>query len=221
MTEAQAPAASQRQAERKRRRAARFAMAMLSCARSKTVSSRAMRETCGSRSRRRAAARSTGNRDHLHVRFDERRVPFRSTEASPASGDPLGASMERKLPSHCLCGAAPKRTAHAEMEALMKRSIGLSHALSGAMALCIACPVPEVTAAAAFLAATFTAHAQDTEVRRPPRKTRVTHDLRLHHRKRAEPAPSDSEGASEAIRRLPDFFPNCEHPAPRWCNDNY
>jgi hypothetical protein len=133
----------------------------------------------------------------------------------------LGASMERKLPSHCLCGAAPKRTAHAEMEALMKCSIGLSHVLSGAMALCIACPVPEVTAAAAFLAATFTAHAQDTEVRRPPRKTRVTHDLRLHHRKRAEPAPSDSEGQSEAIRRLPDFFPNCEHPAPRWCNDNY
>ena len=87
MTEAQAPAASQRQAERKRRRAARFAMVMLSCARSKMVSSRAMRETCGSRSRRPAAARSTGNRDHLHVRFDERRVPFRSTEASPASGD--------------------------------------------------------------------------------------------------------------------------------------
>ena len=89
----------------------------------------------------------------------------------------LGASMERKLPSHCLCGAAPKRTAHAEMEALMKRSIGLSHVLSGAMALCIACPVPEVTAAAAVLAATFTAHAQDTEVRGPPRKTRVPHDL--------------------------------------------
>jgi hypothetical protein len=29
----------------------------------------------------------------------------------------------------------------------MKRGIGLSHVLSGAMALCIACPVPEVSAA--------------------------------------------------------------------------
>jgi hypothetical protein len=103
-----------------------------------------------------------------------------------------------------------------------ERSIGLSHVLGGAMALCIASPVPEVTAAAAFLAATFTAHAQDAEVRGPPRKTRVTHDLRPHHRKRAEPAPSDSgETSSEATRLLPNFFPNCEHPAPRWCNDNY
>jgi hypothetical protein len=104
----------------------------------------------------------------------------------------------------------------------MKRSIGLSHVLGGAMVLCIASPVPEVTAAAAFLAATFTAHAQDTEVRVPPRKTRVTHDLRPHHRKRAERAPSDSgDESSSFLPRLPDFFPNCEHPAPRWCNDNY
>jgi hypothetical protein len=103
----------------------------------------------------------------------------------------------------------------------MKRSIGLRHLLGGAMALCIAFPMPEVTATA-LLAETLTAHAQDTEVRVPPRKTRVTHDLRPHHRERAEHAPSDYSGEeSDSISRLPNFFPNCEHPAPRWCNDNY
>src|ERR1700693_349158 len=75
----------------------------------------------------------------------------------------------------------------------VKRGIGLSQVLGGAMALCIASPLPDVSAAAVFLAgATFTAHAQDTEVRVPPRKTRVTRDLRPHHRKRAPPAPSGS-----------------------------
>jgi hypothetical protein len=106
-------------------------------------------------------------------------------------------------------------------QAQVKRGIGLSQVLGGAMALCIASPLPEVSVAAVFLAAaTFTAHAQDTEVRVPPRKTRVTQDLRPHHRKRAQRAPSDS-GDEATIPRLPDYFRNCEHPAPRLCNDNY
>ena len=81
----------------------------------------------------------------------------------------------------------------------VKRGIGLSQVLGGAMALCIASPLPDVSAAAVFLAAaTFTAHAQDTEVRVPPRKTRVTRDLRPHHRKRAPHRGEARRGALAA-----------------------
>jgi hypothetical protein len=117
--------------------------------------------------------------------------------------------------------AGPTAAALTFPQAPVKRGIGLSRVL--AMALCIASPLPDVSAAAAFLAAaTFTAYAQDTEVRVPPRKTRITHYLRPHHRKRAQRAPSDSgDESADTIPRLPDYFRNCEHPAPRLCNDNY
>jgi hypothetical protein len=112
---------------------------------------------------------------------------------------------------------SPKKTAHAEV----KRGISLSHLLGGAMALCITSPLADISASAAFLAATFAAHAQDTEVRVVPHKKRVTHDLRSHHRKRAARPPSDSGNLSGILPQLPDHFRNCERPAPRLCNDNY
>jgi hypothetical protein len=104
----------------------------------------------------------------------------------------------------------------------MKRGIRLSHAVTGALALSIVCPTPEVRAAAALSTATVAANAQDTEVRMPPGKTRVAHDARPHRQKRAAPAANDPEDPFvDNLRRLPNFFPNCEHPAPRWCTHNY
>jgi hypothetical protein len=31
--------------------------------------------------------------------------------------------------------------------------------------------------------------------------------------------PMLGDQVSEALQKLPNFFPNCEHPAPRWCGE--
>jgi hypothetical protein len=108
------------------------------------------------------------------------------------------------------------------MEAQMKRGIDLCVGLATVVALCIVPPMAATTAVAALLASTVTARAQDVQVGVSPHKTGAAHDSRARHRKRAEPATGDYKDESSAsIPRLPNFFRNCEHPAPRWCNDNY
>ena len=81
--------------------------------------------------------------------------------------------------------------------------------------------------AAALLAVTFAAHAQNG-VRH---QTRGAQASDTNAESRSERAQSDSligegvtsppEVSSPAGRPLPNVFRNCEHPAPRWCTHNY
>ena len=106
----------------------------------------------------------------------------------------------------------------------MKRGImGISCVLGVAMAFCTASPMLEMIGGVS--ASMGIAHAQDSQVHVPTHQTRVARNSHLRRgSKQAAPTPSDSDDDSyetTSSRRLPDYFRNCEHPAPRLCNNNY
>ena len=103
----------------------------------------------------------------------------------------------------------------------MKCSIGFRSAISVAIAICIPSPSIEVFGLTALLTSTGLAQAQDSQVSVPSHKGRVARLPR--HSKKAARAPNDTGDVSDettSTPRLPDYFRNCEHPAPRLCNNN-